>query len=231
MSSASLRSAGAARQDLKDPVQVRAFRLVDQLLHRAGQANTPEGRYAINRLRTRAKHAEERAPKVAKKRAQRKAKGGKTFSDLMHLADRVFSLFIRWRDTRDTAFGRVGRCATCKQVHPFQELQNGHWIRREHWGTRWDEHNCNAQNVLCNNYRGGEEEKHGAYIEKKWGKGTCDRLRVLAKVNEKKPNEWKVRGIILHYAVRLKEMGYTGDLSEFFALDAEASATEGSRPQ
>lgn len=167
----------------RDPVQVRAFDLVERVLKEKKLDGTPEGRYAINRLRTRAKHAAERAPKVAKKRAQRKAKGGDTHSDLIHKADRAFSLFIRWRDTVDTVAGRGGHCVTCKTFHLWDGLQCGHWIRRENWGVRWDDRNAHAQDVVCNKYRGGAEEDHAAAIEAIHDKGTCDRLRVLAEVN------------------------------------------------
>ena len=199
----------------REPVQVRSYDLVERLLKAAKQDNTPEGRYAINRLKTRAKQAEARAPKVAKRRAERKRKGGESFSDLMHKADRVFSLFIRWRDTVDTVNGRWGTCATCKHAQGWATLQCGHWIRRENWGTRWDDRNCHIQDTLCNYHRGGEEEKHAAWIEYFHGHGTCDRLRVLAKVNKRKPSDAAVREVIKDYAGRLRLMGYPGDLSDF----------------
>jgi hypothetical protein len=206
----------------RDPVQVRAYRLVARLLAEKKLEGSPEGRYAIGRLKTRAKHAEERAPKVAKKRAERKKKGGKTFSDLMHLADRAFSLFIRWRDSWDSISGRVARCCTCRTVYTWDQLQCGHWIRRENWGTRWDDWNAHIQGTCCNYYRGGDEEKHGQIVESIHGKGACDRLRVKAKIFAKKPSEKEVRSVIKDYAQRLQIMDYPGDLSEFFALDGAA---------
>lgn len=211
------------------PVQVRAFELVESILTKAGRANTPEGRYAINRLRTRAKHAEDRQPKVAKKRAERKKKGGKTFSDLMHLADRVFSLFIRWRDTHDSINGRVGRCCTCRTLYTWDQLQCGHWIRRENWGTRWDDWNAHIQGTCCNYYRGGEEERHGQIVESIHGKGACDRLRVKAKIYAKKPSDREVKAVIIDFARRLQIMDYPGDLSDFFALEAEGPGAK--RPE
>ena len=201
----------------RDPVQVRSLALVEALLTAARKTDTPEGRYVLNRLKTRAKHAQERAPKVAKKRAERKAKGGKTVSDLIHMADRVFSLFIRWRDTWETVGGRVGRCVTCNRVFLWAELQCGHWIRRENWGTRWEDRNCHAQDVVCNNYKGGAEEAHAAAIEAIHDRGTCDRLRVLARVNAAKPKELALRAVINEFAIRLQLMDYPGDLEEFLA--------------
>ena len=52
-------------------------------------------------------------------------------------------------------------------------------------------------------------------IERIHGVGTCERLRVLAKVNKRKPSMEALRQVITDYAGRLRLMHYTGDLSEF----------------
>lgn len=55
--------------------------------------------------------------------------------------DRIFSLYIRLRDSapfRHQAF----RCISCGQVKPFEQADCGHFFSRRHMATRFDEDNC-----------------------------------------------------------------------------------------
>jgi hypothetical protein len=58
---------------------------------------------------------------------------------LIEKLDRIFSQYIRLRDKG---------CVICGSR---QNLQNGHYITRSAWATRWDEINCNCQCEYHNN--------------------------------------------------------------------------------
>jgi hypothetical protein len=82
--------------------------------------------------------------------------------------DRVFSIWIRHRDTKDG----YGFCISCGKPITFETCDCGHYINRRHMATRFDEINCNGQCRNCNRfdegniqgYRKGLIKKHG--IEK-----------------------------------------------------------------
>lgn len=59
--------------------------------------------------------------------------------------DRVFSEYIRKRDTKDGYF----ICISCGRRLPYGQADCGHYINRRHLATRWDEENCNAQCRKC----------------------------------------------------------------------------------
>lgn len=83
--------------------------------------------------------------------------------------DRVFSEYIRLRDSFATQAGLYFRCISCGRILPYAEADCGHYINRRHTATRFVEANCNAQCRACNrfdegniyNYRRGLVEKIG----------------------------------------------------------------------
>lgn len=89
-------------------------------------------------------------------------------------ADRVFSLFIRRRDADHK--GTV-TCVTCGEVGHYKDMDAGHFISRDKIPTRYDEQNVHVQCRKCNRFRGGEQYKHGVYIEYRYGAGTAARLQ------------------------------------------------------
>lgn len=128
--------------------------------------------------------AKERKIKRQEKRAklwsQKKTKRKKPWSlkRLKKEADRVFSVWIRNRDSIDG----IATCCTCGARMPWQEIQNGHFVSRKHFVTRWDERNCAAQCAKCNGpYGKGEEFLFGQFIDKKYGEGTAKKLKNMRK--------------------------------------------------
>lgn len=68
------------------------------------------------------------------------------------------------------------RCYTCGTVMPWQEAQNGHFIRRGHSIVRYDEDNCRPQCPTCNEVRGGMEESFEQHLRDDLGDETVDAL-------------------------------------------------------
>lgn len=63
--------------------------------------------------------------------------------------DRVFSLYIRLRDSRAWHY-RAFRCISCGDVKPFEMMDCGHFVSRNSYAIRWDEQNCNGECSRCN---------------------------------------------------------------------------------
>jgi hypothetical protein len=93
--------------------------------------------------------------------------GGKsTLRTRQKALDRIFGEWIRRKDADSS--GMV-RCVTCGiQLH-WKEANAGHFWKRQHQSTRWNPYNLNVQCVRCNNFRGGAEAEHAAYIIREYG--------------------------------------------------------------
>ncbi len=63
--------------------------------------------------------------------------------------DRVFSEYIRLRDTAGHSKDGYFRCISCGQIKPYSQADCGHYIGRQHMATRYNEINCNAQCRNC----------------------------------------------------------------------------------
>ena len=98
-----------------------------------------------------------------KKKTATKTKGK---TDLKAKLDREFSLFIRYRDTMPNGYFQ---CISCREIKPFAQADNGHYINRQHMSTRFDEMNCNAQCRKCNRFMEGNIQKYRSNLVSKHG--------------------------------------------------------------
>ncbi len=93
-------------------------------------------------------------------------------SKAIHRLDTALSYVIR---------GIEGDCATCGQQHDVYDC--GHFRRRECMATRFDYRNVAKQGQKENRFEGGKPYEFGLYIDKKWGKGTAQKLYKLSKTS------------------------------------------------
>ena len=100
--------------------------------------------------------------------------------------DRLFSKFIRLRDSDESG---VGRCCTCYKSLHWKDAHAGHFIPRGCKLTRFNEKNVNLQCPGCNTYRAGEQAKHLIYIERLYGRESVDELMELER-KWKKGTQW-----------------------------------------
>jgi hypothetical protein len=113
----------------------------------------------------------------------------KTYAQLIRKLDKVFSLYIRERDTNTEL---KGQCCTCGAWRDLGHADCGHFISRGKHAVRYDEKNCALQCKRCNKYGSGEVLKFADYIENRWGEGTVDMLRMTANKGR------MTKGILLH---------------------------------
>ena len=116
---------------------------------------------------------------------------------LIKLLDDLFSKFIRIRDSDEEGYGK---CITCGKVARWKTMDCGHYQKRQHMATRWEEKNCAIQCKPCNGFEQGKDEVFGVEIDKKWGKGTSEMLKIKAH-NTTKYDEFALRELIKQYAV------------------------------
>jgi len=112
--------------------------------------------------------------------------GRKKLRSLKGLKAQADSVFSKWVRTRQEGLGAsfdsgtgLATCITCGATGKPSEMNAGHFWKRGHLATRFDPRNCHVQCVRCNNYRGGAEAEHAAYILQTYGKWTFDVLENL----------------------------------------------------
>lgn len=96
------------------------------------------------------------AEKLKIRNLKKKTKKQFSRSKLIKEADRVFSIYIRGRDSWKP-------CCTCWT--PWTEnAQCGHFLSRRHYQTRWLEQNAHGQCYRCNMLLSGEQFKHSEFL-------------------------------------------------------------------
>ena len=119
--------------------------------------------------------------------------------------DKVFSEFIRLRDSNEQGYSTCCTCGAIKKWSGTGDMHAGHYQTRGHTSTRWDEKNVNAQCKKCNTYRGGKQDLHMLYIDKKYGAGTSEMLRYKA-TGTTKFQDWELKEKVEYYTQKVEEL-------------------------
>ena len=125
-----------------------------------------------------------------------------TRKQLVKRLDNVFSQYIRLRNAN--ALG-IAECYTCGKQDHWKKLQCGHFQSRKHYGTRWDETNCQVQCSGCNVFKYGEQYKFGVRLDKDFGQGTAENLHAKATQITKYSNA-DLEGLITKYKSEVKKL-------------------------
>lgn len=130
-----------------------------------------------------------------------KAVKKKSISKLKEELDAVFSLFIRWRGSKDG----INKCFTCDKPLPIKELQDGHYESRKHTSLRWDETNNQPQCYMCNIVKNGNYTVYALRMIEKYGKEHLDML-AIKKHNTVKWTAFEYRLMIDEYTEKLNKL-------------------------
>lgn len=96
----------------------------------------------------------------------------KTLAQLKKEADRVYSIYIRLKGSKDG----MNACYTCGKIYAVKELQCGHFISRTHLNTRWDERNTKPQCFSCNVWKRGEGARFAKHLIEEYGHSIIEEL-------------------------------------------------------
>jgi len=113
--------------------------------------------------------------------------------------DRVFSKYIRTKYSKN---GFV-ECVTCGRSYEIKKIQNGHFMSRKSYSTRWDEENCAPQCYGCNVMQQGQQFLFSKYIDEKYGEGYSQILLIKSKQTVKFA-DFELQEMIDDYTNRLK---------------------------
>ena len=143
--------------------------------------------------------------KVVKVREKKKAvKNKKLFSntELLKVADRVFSLYIRLRDINDDGFGI---CCSSGRYTDWSQIQNGHYISRKYMKYRFSEINCNGQSAMDNVRLSGNIVEYRRFMIEKYGV-EAELALFLGSKEEFHYNSEFLLDVIKIYAPQVKKM-------------------------
>lgn len=106
---------------------------------------------------------------------------------LVKKLDAIFSEYIRLRKANKQG---IVICYTCgkKAYWKGQGMQNGHFMSRKSYSTRWEELNCQVQCYACNVMRYGEQYKYGLELQKEYTKDLPEQLLIQSKQIKKFSN-------------------------------------------
>lgn len=90
----------------------------------------------------------------------------------------VFSIYIR---LRDSDINGCCKCITCSNIRYYKDMDCGHGIPRQHMATKYHEQNNHAQCSQCNNFKRGNPVEYEKAVNKKYGPGTWEELKMLSR--------------------------------------------------
>lgn len=93
--------------------------------------------------------------------------------DLIAKLDKVFSRYIRLRDTMPNGYFR---CISCGQIKPYKQADCGHYHSRLHMATRFDEDNAHAECRACNRFSADHLIQYEKNLITKIGRQRFDKL-------------------------------------------------------
>ncbi len=129
----------------------------------------------------------------------------KTIGKLKADLDKVFNKVIRLRDTEDG----YGKCISCGQVFPFEELDAGHFFAKKGYdGLRYDEENVHAECRNCNRFNESHLIGYQDNLRIKIGEERLEALKERARQYKQGFFKWdrsEIEEKIIYYKEKLKE--------------------------
>ena len=105
----------------------------------------------------------------------------KSKTQLVKKLDSVYSKYIRDKYAKD---GYVS-CVTCGKSDRVENMQNGHYVSRSHYSTRWLDKNCHPQCYRCNVALHGNYVQYTLFMMSTYGNDVVEELSVLSKQTPK----------------------------------------------
>ena len=137
-------------------------------------------------------------------------------SKLVEEADRIFSIYIRWRDTWKP-------CCTCGTAWT-ENAQCWHFMSRRHYHTRWSADNAHWQCYRCNMLLSWEQWKHASFINRTYWPDRADLISIFASWTAKIEDS-EILETIQHYYKKCFEMWLDYKPKKQYILSQEAHAT------
>lgn len=125
-------------------------------------------------------------------------------TDLVSKLDKVFSRYIRLRDSKAYGF-KYFKCPTCGRILPFEQADCSHYFSRRSNATRFDEDNCMAECRFDNRFNAEHLHKLREALVQRIGE---KRFQILEwKHNQtKKWSDFELKEMIKYYQALVEKM-------------------------
>ena len=124
--------------------------------------------------------------------------------DLKAKLDKVFSLYIRLRDSKPFNY-RFFKCISCGEIKPFEQADCGHFHSRRHLSTRFDEDSAHAECRACNRFSADHLINYEKNLIAKIGQQKFDLLKVKA-AGTSKMSDFEYEQLIKYYKALNKKL-------------------------
>jgi len=115
----------------------------------------------------------------------------------------IFSQYIRLRDSNENGFCK---CITCPAIRYYKNMDAGHGVPRGNMATKYHEKNNHAQCKICNGPVGkGRPKEYQEAVDKKYGPGTWDELKVLSRTVNKF-GAFEIKTMIFYYTEEVEKL-------------------------
>lgn len=128
--------------------------------------------------------------------------GGSKKPDLIRKLDRVFSLYIRLRDTMPSG---MCKCISCGRIKPFKDIDAGHFYSRTHMATRFDPFNVNGECSYCNRFDEDHLLMYRENLIRKIGLSNFNYL-TMKKSMTKKWDDFELQKLIDYYTAEVRRL-------------------------
>ena len=125
----------------------------------------------------------------------------KSRSKIVKELDAAFSRFIRLKAVNLDGFVE---CYTCGRSYEVKKIQNGHFMSRARYATRWHEDNCRPQCYGCNVMQQGRQYDFGLNLDRE-REGLADEMHQLSLTTVKFAT-WELEEKLAYYREKVKEL-------------------------
>ena len=126
----------------------------------------------------------------------------KTRSQIVKKLDAVYSQYIRLDKSDEYGYSE---CVTCDTRLHWSELQNGHFISRSKYPTRWHDDNCFPQCMRCNVFLKGNYIPYTLFMVDSYTREGVEELKRLS-LQTIKVSTGDLEERIIHYTAEVKRL-------------------------
>ena len=121
---------------------------------------------------------------------------------LVRKLDRIFSEYIRERDTDNRGYGKC--CTSGKTIHKSKG-HAGHFISRRFMCTRWDAENVHLQSAYDNTFLAGRQYEYALFLNNKYHTDKASELLLKSRETCKFSTD-ELQEMIEHYKSLLEKL-------------------------
>lgn len=142
-------------------------------------------------------------PKQKSETDNKKMPGKSSKKKLIDKLDRIFSQYIRLKYSDSKG---LCQCISCTTRKPWNEIQNGHYMSRRYFSTRWSEDNCRPQCVACNIFNQGNIQAYRVSLIKQIGEQRVNLVEARARQETFKYGVFELNAMIQHYTKEVERI-------------------------